>query len=317
MSLVQPCRSCLWAPLLLAIIAVACERSPVPSPAPPPSEAPVAVHSSPPASASSAPAPPRCADWTVADYDAQGSLEHWCRLWGPCPENLQQGVARVPGLFPTIEVRGHHRILHAGFLGGFRYTFESDRLVGAEIWDDMAFGPCAERGVGMYRAGLALPHSPPGPACGVVPGRDYTNGEPCRCNLDVRRPTLQNGNQGPTLRTSLECLYEAGVAGHLCQPTLRKQQELVAALEKDAKGHAEIAAEWRRARGNAPPSAAEKQSLEQSRFRSSERAECGGTVITWPYEKAIATCRYDATGALTDLRWGKRYESEGFATCQR
>jgi hypothetical protein len=315
---------CFRAPLLVAVLAVACKRSPLP-PSPASSaagSARSALSGSPPASASVAPvapaAPPRCADWTVNDRAAKGSLEHFCQQFGPCPRSLQQAVDRMPRFSTTIETRGNYRVLRSGFLGGRRYTFEHDRLVGAQIWDDVAYGACAERQVSMYTAGLELPSSEPGTSCGLVPGRDYQSGEPCRCNLVVQtQPTLANGNEGPRLRTSLPCLYEIGVAAYLCQPTLQEQRELVSSREKDAKGHAEIAAGMRRARGTATASAAEKISLEQSRFRSSERSECGDTVVTWPFQGANAVCRYDARGSLTGLRWGKRYESDGIAACKR
>ncbi len=153
------------------------------------------------------------------EHQAKGSLEDWCQLFGPCPKSLREGVARVPDFQTTIDVRGNYRVLRHGFLGGRSYTFEFDRLVGAETWNDLAFGPCAERGVGTYTAVLADPPTERGASCSVVPGRDYTSGEPCRCDLKLRFPTLENGNQGPLLRTSLECLYEAGVAVYLCQPT--------------------------------------------------------------------------------------------------
>ena len=254
----------------------------------------------------------------MKDSGATGGLEHWCRHFGPCPESLQQGVARTLGLFPTIQVHPNYRVLQSGFLGGRSYTFEGDRLVGARIWDDMPFGGCAAQGVVTYTAGVTVPPSAAGASsCSVVPGRDYASGEPCRCNVKARKPTLVDGNQGPTLRASLECLYEVGVAAHLCQPTLHLQRERMALLENEAKGQARIAEEMRRARGAAGPSAAEKAALRQAAFRSSERTECGGTVIGWPFQGAAAACRYDATGALTGVRWGKRYESEGFVVCPK
>jgi hypothetical protein len=253
----------------------------------------------------------------VTEHGAKGDLARWCQQFGPCPENLPQALDRMHSFDTTIEVRRNYRVLRTGFLGGRWYAFEFDRLVGAELWDDMPFGACAERGVVTYSAGLELPSSERGASCGVVPGREYTSGEPCRCNLEVRVPTLQNGNQGPLLRTSLSCLYEVGVAARLCQRTLQYQREVVASREKDAKGHAEIAAGMRRARGTAPPSAAERISLEQSRFRASERTKCDDTVVTSPYQGASAECRYDAAGTLTGLRWGKRYETEGFTACER
>jgi hypothetical protein len=305
----------------MALLAMACKRSPVP-PSPAPSIAGSArptVLGSPSAPAPVAPAPtPSCANWTVSDRAAKGSLEHWCQDFGPCPKNLQQGIERLPRVHRAIEARGSYRIVRGGFLGGRSYTFESDRLVGAQTENDIPFGACAERGVSLYSAEAAIPPSEPGTSCGVVPGRDYTSGEPCRCNVEAPRPpTLVNGNQGPLLRTSLSCLYEVGVAAYLCEPTLLEQRERMAIQEKDAKGHAEIAAGMGRARGAGPPSIAEKMSLEQSRFRSSERTHCGGTVITWPFQRARVACRYDAAGTLTGLRWGKRYESDGFAACPR
>lgn len=306
------------APLLVALLAVACKRSPLPSPAPSSAaSARSAASGSAAASASVAPLAPSCAEWTVEESRAKGSLEHWCQQFGPCPRSLQEGIARVPGLFPNIEARGRQRVLSAGFLGGYRYTFELDRLVGAELWDDMSFGVCAERGVVTYTAGLMLPWSPPGTSCGVVPGRDYASGEPCRCHLELKVPTLENGNRGPLLRTSLECLYEAGVAARLCEPTLQLQRERMAQQEANAKGHAEIAAGMRRARGAGRVSASERSSLEESKFRASERTKCGDTVIISPYRRASVECRYDGAGSLTGLRWGKRYESEGFTACQR
>jgi len=307
------------AALLVVSFAVACQRAPIPpSPAgSASSSARAAVSSSPPASASANVVRPSCADWTVSDAGAKGSLVDWCRQFGPCPESLQQGVDRVPLFFSSIETRGQYRILRSGFLGGRRYTFESDPLVGAELWNDMPSGVCADRGVVSYTAGVVLPVSEHHLPCGVVPQRDYTRGEPCRCNVEVRKPTLMNGDQGPLLRTSLECLYEAGVAAHLCRPTLQTEREFVALQEKEAKAHAEIAAGMRRARGSQRPSAAEKMSLAQAGFKASERAECGGSVISSPYQGATVACRYDAKGALVGLRWGKRYESVGFAVCDR
>lgn len=223
----------------------------------------------------------------------------------------------MPGLFATIATSGNYRVLRSGFLGGRAYTFELGRLVGAHIWDDVPFGACAKRLATTYSAGPAVPSFEPVVSCGVVPGRDYTSGDPCRCNVRARKPTLVDGNRGPPLRTSLDCLYEIGVATHLCQRTLAEQRELVLRREADAKAHARIALEMRSARGAAAPSTAERTALEQASFRSSERAECGGTVITWPFQGASAVCHYDAAGSLSGLRWGKRYTSYGFATCQR
>ena len=203
-----------------------------------------------------------------------------------------------------IDVRGQRHVLRSGFLGGRSYTFDSGRLVAAEAWDDMAFGVCAPQGAVRYVAGPEAPASERGVSCGVVPGRDYTNGEPCRCEVKARPPTLGHGNRGPLLRTSLECLYEVGVAAHLCQPTLLEQQKRVASLHDEAKRLAEMAKE-------------EKRPLTEPVFRSTERTECGGTVITSPAHGANAACRYDAKGTLTGLRWGKRYESEGFGACDQ
>src|SRR5688572_11031931 len=125
----------------MAILAAACERSPIPpSPAPSAARSARPAVSSPPASAAvTSPPPPSCADWTVKDSGATGSLERWCQQFGPCPESLQQGIARVPGRFSTIEARGNYRVLRSGLLGGRSYAFESDRLVRAQIWDDVAF----------------------------------------------------------------------------------------------------------------------------------------------------------------------------------
>jgi hypothetical protein len=222
----------------------------------------------------------------VTDSRATGSLEQWCRHFGPCPEGLQQALARVTGRFPTIEERGAYRVVRGGLLGGRSYTFERERLVGAQVWDDGPFGACSERTVVMYTAGSVAPASEPGTSCSIVPGRDYAKGEPCRCSVVTRKPTLANGNQGPPLRASLECLYEIGVAAPLCQPTLLAQREHLALLA-------------------------------QSGSRSSEHAECGGMVTHSPFQGATAACRYDAAGALVGLRWGKRYVSEGFTVCQQ
>src|SRR5699024_8732602 len=142
--------------------------------------------------------------------------------------------------------------------------FEQARLVGAKVWDDMAFGACAERSATTYVAGSTAAPSDSRTSCAIVPGRDYTSGEPCRCRVEARKPTLVGGNQGPLLRTSLECLYEVGVAAHLCQPTLREHQELMGLRAKEAKQYAEIAAGMRKARRQGPPSATEKQAFEQA-----------------------------------------------------
>jgi hypothetical protein len=301
---------------ILAVSACACKRSPAP-PLPGPSNVGSAsASSSPPAAASAAsPAPDGCAVWTVNEHAAAASVAHFCEHFGPCPDSLQHGITRMRERFATVEARGNHRVLRGGMLGGRWYAFELDRLVGARIWDDLPFGPCRERAVTTYSAGLAELAAERGVSCGVVPGRDYTRGEPCRCNVQARQPTLVNGNRGPLLRSSLECLYEAGVATHLCQATLQEQRALMESLAKNAKGHAEIAAAMREARGSAKPSVAEKTSLAQSVFRSSERAECGGTLVSWPFQGVRASCRYDSEGQLTGLRWGKRYETEGFVTC--
>lgn len=275
----------------MVLFAGACKRSPMPpSPGPSAHSARLAVSGSPPASAPVASvAAPSCADWTVNDRGATGSLEHWCQHFGPCPESLQQAVTGATGRFPTIETRGTYRTFHSGFLGGRAYTFELDRLVGARIWNDGPFGACAERVAVTYTAGREAPSSQPSSSCGVVPGRDYANGAPCRCNVKARTPKLVNGNQGPLLRTSLECLYEVGVAAYLCHPTLRDQREDIE-LQTKAVGQP---------------------------FRASERQECGDTVIISPFRGASAACRYDAAGTLTGLRWGKRYVSEGLATCSK
>jgi hypothetical protein len=253
----------------------------------------------------------------VIENVATASLERWCQLFGPCPTTLQQQVARMPDLFATIQTSGNYRVLRSGFLGGRSYTFERDRLVGAQTWDDTPFGACAERMATTYSARPTVPSSEPRASCGVVPARDYTSGEPCRCKVEARKPTLVDGNQGPPLHTSLDCLYELGVAARLCQRTLSQHRDLVVRREEDAKAHARIALDMRRARGSAPPSAAEKVALEQAAFRFTERLQCGGTAITWPFQGASATCRYDSAGSLSGLRWGRRYVSDGFAACSR
>ena len=293
------------APLLMTVLALACERSPTPPPPASSAAEPAqrAVSSAPPASvsAASASAPPSCSDWTLNDSSAKGSLEHWCQQFGPCPQNLQQAIARAPRTsFPGIEARGKRHVFRSGFLGGRSYTFDSGRLVAAEAWDDGPFGSCSARGVVRYYTAVPeAPASEPATSCSVVPGRDYTNGEPCRCDVKARQPTLVNGNRGPLLRTSLQCLYEVGVGAHLCQPTLLEQRKRMANQHEEARRQAEFGAGA------------------QSVFRSTEITECGGTVISSPYQEATAACRYDVEGMLTGLRWGKRYESEGFGACER
>lgn len=229
-------------------------------------------------------APASCAGWSVTDRIATGDLSLWCQHFGPCPQNLQQGIVKTSRFDARVATRGGFRVLRRGFLGGSELTFELDRFVGAKVWDDVSFGPCAKQSVATYVGGVASVAADDDAACGVVPGRDYTSGALCRCDVKARKPTLVNGNQGPVLRTSLECLYELGVAGYLCRPTLLEQRQYVASLDSFLR-------------------------------RPSERAECNGAVITSTFQGASASCRYDAAGLLVGLRWGKRYVSEGFTGC--
>jgi len=248
-----------------------------------------------------------CSRWRVQDSTAHGALELWCEKFGPCPRDPLEAAARKYEGGLTVHTASDVLSVSYGLLDGREFYFDrKGRPLGGRVWDDLAFGDCKTQGIVSYRGGTVPEPGWAGDSfCWIVPGRNLTEGQPCRCERPTDRPLRVRTEQGPQIRTTLECLYEFGVAGSVCENTLDEQRRKVERLRGEAKEWNEMV--------KAERGPASRQAIERSKFSASERAVgCGRTRVAHLERAVPADCVYDSAGRLIELRFGKRYVTENF-----
>lgn len=262
-----------------------------PSSSPEPSELPRSQPEPPPATsadstgetpADSAAGDYHCPGWQVnALGRAIGSLERFCQEFAPCPKALRDaGDLGFFGTLPKVEVfTSGIIVLYGSESDGRRFAFTSKgKLVGASIWQERTFGACRKKAIEYVGGAIPEPaETEQVQACGYVPGRDLRTEKACKCQLPTDRSPLVGLDRGPTLQLPLDCLYELGAAGRLCQTTLDSQRGMPDAKESTPG--------------------------------------CGWTLVSSPLMSS--DCVYDRKGQLVEMRLGQRYLSTGFdAPCR-
>lgn len=276
-----------WALVLGAMAFFACRKDPAPVPS---ASASARASASNAPSASSAPsalvdADP-CSSWTLEGPEravARGALEVWCKRYGPCPENPTQALTVFPGIPPHVRTTDDAIVLGWGKPGIRAYVFDrKGRLIGARNSSDVPNGDCRKIPVFGYVAGSPEPPEVGDQSCAYVAGRDLLAGPACLCKRP-EGPTILPSRK--TVKASLSCLYEFGVAGGICAETLAKSRE--------------------------------KSALYKRKARESRDA-CQRTHVGFPELGHIVDCVYAADGSLVELRWGTQYVSETyFAPCAK